>query len=374
MAVYGAIPARFGEVHPRYKTPGFATLVMGATAIGFYLVLSLISTNALADSIASLGLAVAFYYGITAFACVVYFRRTLFTQRPPLLPPRAASTARRARDGASPSSWRRSSSSTPRTAETSFGPLGGIFVIGIGMLALGVPLMIACAVRLKAVLPRRDAERRHPDPGARHRRAAARRTLIDDARPAAEPVVGVLLAAGAGRRAGGPKALRVDPDGTSWLLRSIAVLRDGGCAEVVVVLGSQADRARDLIARRSSRIDRHLVDAPDWAQGMGSSLRAGLLAVQQRPGSAALVHLVDLPDVTAEVVRRLLQEAPPDPSALARATYGGRPGHPVLIGRDHLPAVIDGLSGDSGARDYLAQHAAHGVECGDLASGRDRDE
>ncbi len=78
MAVYKAIPARFGEVHPRYKTPGFATLVMGATAIGFYVLLSLISTNALADSIASLGLAVAFYYGITAIACVVYFRRTLF--------------------------------------------------------------------------------------------------------------------------------------------------------------------------------------------------------------------------------------------------------------------------------------------------------
>src|SRR5918997_2827384 len=79
MAVYRAIPAKFGEVHPRYKTPGFATLVMGATAIGFYLVLSLVSANALADSIASLGLAVAFYYGITAFACVAYFRRTLFT-------------------------------------------------------------------------------------------------------------------------------------------------------------------------------------------------------------------------------------------------------------------------------------------------------
>ena len=107
---------------------------------------------------------------------------------------------------------------------------------------------------------------------------------------------------------------------------------------------------------------------------MGRSLRAGLLAVQQRPEPAVLVHLVDLPDVTVEVVRRLLQEAPPDASALARATYGGRPGHPVLIGRDHLPAVIDGLSGDSGARDYLAQHAADGVECGDLASGRDRDE
>ena len=121
MAVYGAIPARFGEVHPRYKTPGFATLVMGATAIGFYLMLSLISTNALADSIASLGLAVAFYYGITAFACVVYFRRTLFTQRPALLPPRAAPAARRDRDGASPSSSPRSSSSTRRTPRPASG-------------------------------------------------------------------------------------------------------------------------------------------------------------------------------------------------------------------------------------------------------------
>ena len=61
-------------------------------------------------------------------------------------------------------------------------------------------------------------------------------------------IVGVLLAAGAGRRAGGPKALRVDADGTSWLLRSIAVLRDGGCDAVIVVLGCEAARAREVIA------------------------------------------------------------------------------------------------------------------------------
>ena len=195
-------------------------------------------------------------------------------------------------------------------------------------------------------------------------------------KPVTDRVVGVLLAAGAGRRAGGPKAMRFDPDGTSWLLRSIAVLRGGGCAAVVVVLGCQADRARDLIAQSAPDPAPAvtLVDAPDWGQGMGASLRTGLVAMQQQPGQAALVHLVDLPDVTSEVVSRLLQQAEVGTAALARATYGGRPGHPVLIGRDHLPAVIDGLSGDSGARDYLARHAAHGVECGDLASGRDRDD
>ena len=149
MAVYKAIPARFGQVNPRYKTPGFATLVMGAAAIGFYLILSIVSTNALADSIASLGLAVAFYYGITALACVVYFRKTLFTSARNfflrgLLPLLGGIGMAVAFIIASMQYI------DPEYAETSFGPLGGIFVIGIGMLVLGVPLMIACAVRLPA--------------------------------------------------------------------------------------------------------------------------------------------------------------------------------------------------------------------------------
>ena len=149
MAVYEAIPARFGEVNPRYKTPGFATLVMGATSVLFYLILSIISTNALADSIASLGLAVAFYYGITAFACVVYFRKTLFTSARNfflrgLLPLLGGLGMVLAFVIASIQYL------DPENSYTVFGSVGGIFVIGIGMLALGVPLMIACAVRLPA--------------------------------------------------------------------------------------------------------------------------------------------------------------------------------------------------------------------------------
>jgi amino acid transporter len=148
MAVYGAIPERFAHIHPRYKTPSFATLVMGVTAIGFYLVLSLISANALADSIASLGLAVAFYYGVTAFSCVWYFRRTLFTSARhffmrgllPLLGGIGMAVAFiiSAKDMLD-----------PEYGFTAFGPIGGVFVIGVGMLALGVPLMIACAVRFR---------------------------------------------------------------------------------------------------------------------------------------------------------------------------------------------------------------------------------
>jgi CTP:molybdopterin cytidylyltransferase MocA len=195
------------------------------------------------------------------------------------------------------------------------------------------------------------------------------------AEASASRIVGVLLAAGAGRRAGGPKALRVDADGKSWLLRSIAVLCDGGCDAVIVVLGCQAARARDVMVK--SRIVEDpmitVVEAPDWEQGMGSSLRSGLLAARSASWRAVLVHLVDLPDVTAQVVRRLIRQAPPGTESLARVTYGGRPGHPVLIGRDHLDSIMASLTGDSGGKGYLAHHGAHSVECGDLASGQDHD-
>jgi CTP:molybdopterin cytidylyltransferase MocA len=196
-----------------------------------------------------------------------------------------------------------------------------------------------------------------------------------DARMPAGRILGILLAAGAGRRAGGPKALRVDADGTFWLERSIRVLRTGGCDGVIVVLGCEAARARDIIASSALATDLAitLVDAPGWQQGMASSLHSGLLTAQAVPWRAVLVHLVDLPDVTAEVVRRMIRQSPPGTSALARATYEGRPGHPVLIGRDHLEPIMVGVTGDSGAKDYLAQHGAHSVECGDLASGQDYD-
>jgi CTP:molybdopterin cytidylyltransferase MocA len=188
-------------------------------------------------------------------------------------------------------------------------------------------------------------------------------------------IIGVLLAAGAGRRAGGPKALRVDADGTSWLLRSIAVLCDGGCDAVIVVLGCQAARAREVLVKSTLADDPMItvVDAPNWEQGMGSSLRTGLSAARSASWRAVLVHLVDLPDVTAEVVRRLIRQASRGTATLARVTYSGQPGHPVLIGRDHLESIMANLTGDSGAKGYLAHHGAHSVECGDLASGQDHD-
>jgi CTP:molybdopterin cytidylyltransferase MocA len=80
---------------------------------------------------------------------------------------------------------------------------------------------------------------------------------------------------------------------------------------------------------------------------------------------------VDTPGVGADVVARLVGRAAPD--TLLRATYDGRPGHPVLLGRDHWAAVVASAAGDRGARDYLREHRAVDVECGDLADGTDID-
>ena len=179
---------------------------------------------------------------------------------------------------------------------------------------------------------------------------------------------GLLLAAGAGRRMGGPKALRVDADGTSWMVRSARALLDGGCSDVTIVLGAAADEAAPLLAR----LEVSVVVADDWAEGMGASLRTGLWALDGSAADVAVVSLVDLPDVGPEVVARLLT-AGTGADLLARAAYGGRPGHPVLLGRDHWGAIADQASGDAGARDYLAAREVTLVECGDLATGVDRD-
>ena len=77
MVVYRALPQPFAQVHRRYQTPWFGTLVVGVGGCTIYLVMALVSQNSLADMVASLALATAFYYAITAYACVWTYRRTL---------------------------------------------------------------------------------------------------------------------------------------------------------------------------------------------------------------------------------------------------------------------------------------------------------
>jgi CTP:molybdopterin cytidylyltransferase MocA len=178
---------------------------------------------------------------------------------------------------------------------------------------------------------------------------------------------GLLLAAGAGRRMGRPKAL-VTLAGRPLLLGALDALRDGGCAPLIVVLGAEAEQVRALVPD-----DVTVALAADWSEGMGASLRTGLDALAATDAAAAVVHLVDLPGVGAAAIARLAAAAP-GPDALARAAYHGTPGHPVLLGRDHWPPVRDSARGDAGARTYLAGNPAlRLVECADLADPRDVD-
>lgn len=177
------------------------------------------------------------------------------------------------------------------------------------------------------------------------------------ARDDAEPrVAGLVLAAGAGVRSGGPKALRSDDAGRAWVEIAASSLRDSGCRPVVVVVGASATEALALVPDWASP-----VVCDGWAEGQSASLRAGLDAVEARSSSeradAVLVTLVDLPwqgVAEAFAVLRLLDREAPRASLARLVTTDGTPGHPVLIGRDHWEPLRATLSGDEGARGYLA--------------------
>ncbi|MFC8146666.1 NTP transferase domain-containing protein [Streptomyces paradoxus] len=180
----------------------------------------------------------------------------------------------------------------------------------------------------------------------------------------APAVAGLLLAAGGGRRLGGrPKAL-LPHRGRPLVEHAVRVLREGGCATVHVVLGAQADEVR----ARASLPGCVLVDNPDWEQGMGTSLRAGLGSLAGTGAVAALVSLVDQPGIGPEAVARVLAACAGEES-LVSASYDGVRGHPVLFGAAHWAGIAATAQGDRGARAYLKEHRPEValVECGDVA-------
>ncbi|NYI86241.1 nucleotidyltransferase family protein [Saccharopolyspora hordei] len=179
-------------------------------------------------------------------------------------------------------------------------------------------------------------------------------------------VAGVVLAAGAGRRFGMPKAL-VEHQGSLLVERAARVLAAGGCAPVVVVLGAAAEEVRE----RADLAGATVVVNPDWETGMGSSLRTALDALTSTDADAAVVLPVDMPGVGAEAVRRVAALAAPD--ALAAAAHDGRRSHPVLLGREHWAGARAAATGDAGARGYLRDREVALVPCDDVSAGFDVD-
>lgn len=196
---------------------------------------------------------------------------------------------------------------------------------------------------------------------------------IDAPRPAAAPPVGLLLAAGAGRRLGrGPKALLL-LRGVPLVEHVARALREGGCAEVVVVTGAGAERVGSVVDKIPwARTEQN----PRWREGMGTSLRTGLAAIG--PGRDVLVTPVDRPGMRAEEVARVLAAHRPGgiTAAAHREASGGlRRGHPVLFDAAWTTAAAEAAHADVGARDLLRARRDHVqlVDCTDLDDGADLD-
>ena len=149
----------------------------------------------------------------------------------------------------------------------------------------------------------------------------------------------------------------------------LSELRESPVDEIIVVVGAEGEKLRRICSSYGVR----LVENPDWAEGISTSVRAGLRACQ--PGArAAVVALADQPLVGAAAVERLVG-AFEEGAEIAVATYGGSPRNPVLFARGAWPLLERELSGDEGARVVLKRYPelVTEVPCDEIAAPADVD-
>lgn len=172
---------------------------------------------------------------------------------------------------------------------------------------------------------------------------------------------GLVLAAGDGKRFGGPKAPYVH-NGQRLVDRAVTVLTEAGCDPVFVVLGAWVGDVPGAT----------VLENENWSTGMGSSLQVGLSHLNSEPGiDEVVVSLVDLPGLTSLAVSRIVET----PGDIVVAAYDAKRGHPVKFASSTWPELIKSATGDQGARSYIAEHPDQIVlvEVGDVASGEDMD-
>jgi CTP:molybdopterin cytidylyltransferase MocA len=175
---------------------------------------------------------------------------------------------------------------------------------------------------------------------------------------------GLVLAAGAGKRFGSSKQLAL-LDGRPLLEHSIRALVTSPVERVVVVLGAGADQVMARVDPQGAA----LVVCERWDEGQAASLAFGLAELSDC--EAVVVTLGDQPRLAPEAIGRVLDAREEGVDAV-RATYGGVPGHPVLLER-HLFDRMRDVSGDHGARNLLQSVHTVEVPCDDLGGGEDVD-
>ncbi|MEA2467621.1 MAG: hypothetical protein QOJ57_1747 [Thermoleophilaceae bacterium] len=175
---------------------------------------------------------------------------------------------------------------------------------------------------------------------------------------------GLVLAAGGASRFGGPKQL-AELDGRPLLEHALIAMSAAGLDRVVVVLGANAPEVAAGVPLHGAEV----VVCEDWAEGLAASLRAGVAALDGC--EAVAVTLGDQPRLSSKAVARVVSQRGADELAV-RATYGGVPGHPVLLERTLL-AQVSSLRGDAGARELLHGVPIREVACDGLGSPADVD-
>ena len=177
-------------------------------------------------------------------------------------------------------------------------------------------------------------------------------------------IASVVLAAGAATRFGGRKQLAL-LEGRPLLEHALAIAAASDTDPTVLVLGAYADEIEAGVEVGEA----HVVRCPDWERGRAASLRAGLAALPADV-EAALIILGDEPFVSPAAGARLLAARRPGLAAL-RASYAGRPGHPVLIERELFGQLED--PGDRKPGQILKAAGALLVPCDDLGASVDID-
>lgn len=174
---------------------------------------------------------------------------------------------------------------------------------------------------------------------------------------------GLVLAAGAGTRFGSPKQLAT-LDGVPLLEHALSSIAATPVDRLVVVLGAEADEIAAAVDLHGAQV----VVCSRWGEGQSASLACGLAELSDC--DAVVVTLGDLPRLSTEAIRRVIA-ARADADAV-RATYDGKPGHPVLLERA-LFDPLRNISGDHGARNLLMSVHTIEVPCDDLGGGEDVD-
>lgn len=172
-------------------------------------------------------------------------------------------------------------------------------------------------------------------------------------------IPGIVLAGGKSSRMGRPKALLpIGSSAETFFDRVTGTLLEAGLDDVIVVVGADAAAIRSAATPRTGV---RVIENPEYEQGQLTSLLAGLRAIDSARAAAALVTLIDIPLVSVQTVRTLLQVQRDRDGLIVRPVSKGRHGHPVIFGR-RLFAELQRADPAHGAKPIVHAHAAEMIE------------